>query len=78
VGFGLVTLHRPSNVNSRNVLAELCDHLVDISKKMSLIFPVHPRTLGKLAEHCGQILNACNCKPGHKPIMQAPRTLQNG
>ncbi len=48
--FGLVTLHRPSNVDSRNVLAELCDHLVDISKKMPLIFPVHPRTLGKLAE----------------------------
>ena len=46
--YGLVTLHRPSNVDSLDVLGSLCDHLVDISKKIPLIFPVHPRTLGKL------------------------------
>ncbi len=48
--YGLVTLHRPSNVDSRDVLVALCDHLVDISKKIPLIFPVHPRTSGKLKE----------------------------
>jgi UDP-N-acetylglucosamine 2-epimerase (non-hydrolysing) len=48
--YGLVTLHRPSNVDSRDVLMLLCDHLVAISKKIPLIFPVHPRTSGKLKE----------------------------
>ena len=48
--YGLVTLHRPSNVDDREVLVDLCNHLVDISKKMPLIFPVHPRTMGKLDE----------------------------
>jgi UDP-N-acetylglucosamine 2-epimerase (non-hydrolysing) len=50
IEYGLVTLHRPSNVDSRNVLVELCEHLVNISKKIPLIFPVPPRTLGKLEE----------------------------
>jgi UDP-N-acetylglucosamine 2-epimerase (non-hydrolysing) len=48
--YGLVTLHRPSNVDDREVLVDLCNHLVDISKKMPLIFPVHPRTMSKLEE----------------------------
>lgn len=48
--YGLVTLHRPSNVDSKDVLAELCVHLVDISQRIPLIFPVHPRTSGKLKE----------------------------
>jgi len=48
--YGLVTLHRPSNVDSRDVLVRLCDYLVEISKKLPLIFPVHPRTMGKLDE----------------------------
>jgi len=46
--YGLVTLHRPSNVDDRQSLETLCRHLVNISKKLPLIFPVHPRTLGKL------------------------------
>ena len=46
--FGLVTLHRPSNFDNGDGLARLCEHLVAISKKIPLLFPVHPRTLGKL------------------------------
>jgi len=43
-GYGMVTLHRPSNVDDPQILAELCQALVRISKKVPLIFPVHPRT----------------------------------
>ncbi|CAN2042481.1 UDP-N-acetylglucosamine 2-epimerase [Candidatus Magnetomoraceae bacterium gMMP-15] len=43
--YGLVTLHRPSNVDDVNILKLLCKHLIQISKKIPLIFPVHPRTL---------------------------------
>jgi len=43
-GYGLVTLHRPSNVDHPAVLKSLCERLARISRKIPLIFPVHPRT----------------------------------
>ena len=43
--FAVVTLHRPSNVDVPNTLKKLCDTLVAISKKIPLVFPVHPRTM---------------------------------
>ncbi len=42
--YGLITLHRPSNVDSPEVLSSICDVFINISKKLPLIFPVHPRT----------------------------------
>lgn len=42
--YGLVTLHRPSNVDTRETLEPLLQCLHDISQDINLIFPVHPRT----------------------------------
>lgn len=43
--FGLVTLHRPSNVDEKEVLEALVRFLLDeVCQKMQLIWPVHPRT----------------------------------
>ncbi len=42
--YGLITLHRPSNVDNPEVLLSICDVLIKISEKVPLIFPVHPRT----------------------------------
>ena len=42
--FGIVTLHRPSNVDDRSSLEELSATLVRIAKKITLVFPIHPRT----------------------------------
>jgi UDP-N-acetylglucosamine 2-epimerase (non-hydrolysing) len=42
--YGLVTLHRPSNVDDPDKLKEICNALKNISEKLPLIFPVHPRT----------------------------------
>ena len=42
--YGLVTLHRPSNVDTRETLEPLCHSLKRIAQKIPLIFPVHPRT----------------------------------
>jgi UDP-N-acetylglucosamine 2-epimerase (non-hydrolysing) len=42
--FGLVTLHRPSNVDDHDILKNLCKKLIVISRKMPLAFPIHPRT----------------------------------
>ncbi len=42
--YAVVTLHRPSNVDTPVVLESICDSLVQISKKIRIVFPVHPRT----------------------------------
>jgi UDP-N-acetylglucosamine 2-epimerase (non-hydrolysing) len=42
--YGLITLHRPSNVDSEENLTALCRTLIDVSRATPLIFPVHPRT----------------------------------
>ena len=48
--YGVVTLHRPANVDNKEVLAEIRDALNDIAAQIPLIFAVHPRTKKKLAE----------------------------
>ncbi len=42
--FGLVTMHRPSNVDAPDVLAGLVRALNEISTDLPLVFPIHPRT----------------------------------
>jgi UDP-N-acetylglucosamine 2-epimerase (non-hydrolysing) len=49
--FGLVTLHRPSNVDDLSQLNEILEALAEISRSLPLFFPVHPRTRVHLAEH---------------------------
>jgi len=48
--FGILTLHRPSNVDKPDTLQDLLETLNIISEDLSLIFPVHPRTLKKIKE----------------------------
>ena len=43
-GFGLVTLHRPSNVDRSDSLAHVLTILREISAKIPLVCPLHPRT----------------------------------
>ncbi|ANB02204.1 non-hydrolyzing UDP-N-acetylglucosamine 2-epimerase [Ectothiorhodospira sp. BSL-9] len=47
-GFALVTLHRPSNVDDPKILGGIVDCLSQISRDLPLIFPIHPRTRGRL------------------------------
>jgi UDP-N-acetylglucosamine 2-epimerase (non-hydrolysing) len=48
-GYGLVTLHRPSNVDDPVVLARLLQVLAKISLRTPLLFPIHPRTESRIA-----------------------------
>jgi len=48
--FGVVTLHRPSNVDNRDTLADLMRILAEISHRVSIVFAVHPRTAARLKE----------------------------
>lgn len=45
-----VTLHRPSNVDNKAALAIIIKHLTALSKKLPVIFPIHPRTRKNLIE----------------------------
>lgn len=45
--FGLVTLHRPSNVDEESSFLPMLQVLDSLSEKLPLIFPVHPRTRQK-------------------------------
>ena len=47
-GFGLVTLHRPSNVDDSAKLAGIVNALAEISINLPLLFAVHPRTRARL------------------------------
>ena len=42
--YGVVTLHRPSNVDTAAPLKALVDQLTSIATRLPLVFPVHPRT----------------------------------
>lgn len=46
--YGVVTLHRPSNVDSPEVMGRIGGALRAIAEELPLIFPVHPRTRGNL------------------------------
>ena len=42
-GYGVVTLHRPSNVDDAHALAESLTILREVANRLPLIWPVHPR-----------------------------------
>ncbi len=42
--YAVLTLHRPSNVDDPGTFAGILDALEEISKRLPIIFPVHPRT----------------------------------
>lgn len=48
--YALVTLHRPSNVDGRERLAQIVAALVAIQEQAEIVFPVHPRTRQRLSE----------------------------
>ena len=43
-GFGVVTLHRPSNVDEPEVLRSLLAVLAEVAAQLPLVFALHPRT----------------------------------
>lgn len=48
--YGVVTLHRPANVDDKNALTGIISALNRISMELPIIFPVHPRTRSNLEE----------------------------
>ena len=48
--YGVLTLHRPSNVDDPKTLGRLLNVLVDVSWELPLVFPLHPRTKQRLQQ----------------------------
>jgi UDP-N-acetylglucosamine 2-epimerase (non-hydrolysing) len=48
--YSVLTLHRPANVDIPGKLNELLNAILDITRRIPVVFPVHPRTRKSLAE----------------------------
>ena len=48
--FGVLTLHRPSNVDDPATLTQNLELILELAIELPIIFPVHPRTVGRLKE----------------------------
>ncbi|MBV9303346.1 MAG: UDP-N-acetylglucosamine 2-epimerase (non-hydrolyzing) [Acidobacteriaceae bacterium] len=48
--YAVLTLHRPANVDSPEVLASVSSAIDELSKTLPVVFPVHPRTRKNLRE----------------------------
>jgi UDP-N-acetylglucosamine 2-epimerase (non-hydrolysing) len=46
--YAVATLHRPSNVDPPERLNDLVEVLVQLAKRLPVVFPVHPRTRGRM------------------------------
>ena len=46
--FAVLTLHRPSNVDHRGALDSILCAILEISERITVVFPVHPRTFSRL------------------------------
>lgn len=49
--FTLVTLHRPSNVDSREGLRRIIQIMKSLSERSKIVFPIHPRSRKMLDHH---------------------------
>ena len=47
-GYGVVTLHRPSNVDNAEVLGPIIDALRTVAQRLPLVIALHPRTRNNL------------------------------
>jgi UDP-N-acetylglucosamine 2-epimerase (non-hydrolysing) len=46
--YGLLTLHRPSNVDAESALQRIMRAMEGVAARLPVLFPVHPRTAGRL------------------------------
>lgn len=85
-GYALATLHRPGNVDRRESLAAIIETMEEISRRLPVVFPVHPRTqknlkdFGLLAQspvtdHQPPITNHQHPITNHQPPVASPRLI---
>ena len=60
--YGVMTLHRPSNVDDKATLTMLVEQIQQAAKSIDLVFPVHPRTRKQLEQF--DLYDALNSSDG--------------
>ncbi|MGB9992552.1 non-hydrolyzing UDP-N-acetylglucosamine 2-epimerase [Pseudoduganella rhizocola] len=68
--YGVVTLHRASNVDDPITLARLAEALRLVSRELPLVFPVHPRTRAALKRSAIDFGGECITLCGPKSYME--------
>ena len=68
--YALVTLHRPANVDDPAVLKPLLECLAGFSRRLPMVFPVHPRTRKAMDEYGFQSLFEAH--PGFRCVSPLP------
>jgi UDP-N-acetylglucosamine 2-epimerase (non-hydrolysing) len=58
--YALLTMHRPSNVDVPETLIRILRALRDISEKVPIVFPVHPRTKARIDSVGAELLDSPN------------------
>jgi UDP-N-acetylglucosamine 2-epimerase (non-hydrolysing) len=66
--YAVLTLHRPSNVDSEEALSRIVDAVCEIQNDLPVVFPVHPRTrkwlsVGKCKKALGRAKNFVLVEP---------------
>jgi len=66
--YGVITLHRPSNVDVLNKFDKIVTAFDHIQKEINLVFPIHPRTKNnlkgtKLGDKLGKMVNLLLIEP---------------
>jgi UDP-N-acetylglucosamine 2-epimerase (non-hydrolysing) len=65
--FALLTLHRPSNVDTDASLTAVLEAINRVEQEVPVVFPVHPRTRGRLEQVLGR-----KRRPGLRLVEPAP------
>ncbi len=50
IPYGVLTLHRPSNVDQKETFQNILQALKEVAKHLPIIFPAHPRTINRIKE----------------------------
>lgn len=62
--YAVVTLHRPSNVDDPDGLAQILDALRELAARLPIVFPAHPRTAARMEALGGPPLTGVTvCEP---------------
>jgi UDP-N-acetylglucosamine 2-epimerase (non-hydrolysing) len=48
--YAILTLHRPSNVDDKQVFAPMLKAFLNVSRRLPVVFPAHPRTLKRIKD----------------------------
>jgi UDP-N-acetylglucosamine 2-epimerase (non-hydrolysing) len=48
--YGVLTLHRPANVDDTDTFLRIIDALEEVARRLPIVFPAHPRTRKMIAE----------------------------